>query len=390
MIDMKVIFLDFDGVLNSECCNHGVTLLPSKLELLRQLVEATDAKIVLSTSWREHWSKDPEQCDSTGGTMDLIFQVHGLQIFDKTPVLPGGREAEIKAWLDQNPVENYVVLDDRLLGADYLNGHFVKTSNYFGGLDETDVQRAIAILNSQRRDRPRKLFVVSDPHGHYSLLAEALKNAGFDKTNPDHLLVCCGDYFDRGNENLEVLQFFERLQHKVLLRGNHEDMLLKLLDTGKLLPHHYINGTMATLNNLFGKYSIDPLDDTIDFSGKTRTVDRLTEFIEETVDYYETEHYVFVHGWLPEKAETAEARSRVPASAWEKARWIKWTQGYKGSRPLADKTLICGHMPTFFAEPFDPGPEPGCADIFYGDGLIAIDAGTADSKQINVLVLEDS
>jgi hypothetical protein len=82
--------------------------------------------------------------------MDLIFQVHGLQIFDKTPMLPEGREAEIKAWLDQNPVENYVVLDDRLLGADYLNGHFVKTSNYFGGLDETDVRKAIAILTPLR------------------------------------------------------------------------------------------------------------------------------------------------------------------------------------------------------------------------------------------------
>ena len=131
MSDLKVIFLDFDGVLNSECCNDGVTLLPSKLELLRKLVDATNARIVLSTSWREHWSKDPKQCDSTGATMDLIFNVHGLRIFDKTPMLPEGREAEIKAWLDQHSPENYVVLDDRLLGADFLNGHFVKTSNYF-------------------------------------------------------------------------------------------------------------------------------------------------------------------------------------------------------------------------------------------------------------------
>ena len=236
----------------------------------------------------------------------------------------------------------------------------------------------------------RKIFVVSDIHGHYSILAEALKNAGFDKNDPDHLLVCCGDYFDRGNENLEVLQFFERLRHKVLLRGNHEDMLLKLLHTGKLLPHHYINGTMATLNNLFGKYSIDPLDDTIDFSGKTRTVDRLCEFIEETLDYYETEHYVFVHGWLPENAETPEDRRNAPAQVWDKARWVKWTEGFNGTRPLADKTLVCGHMPAFFANAFDPSRGRNNADIFYGNGFIAIDAGTADSKQINVLVLEDS
>ena len=152
---LKVIFLDFDGVLNSESCNNGVTLLPSKLELLRQLVEATDAQIVLSTSWREHWSKDHRQCDSTGATIDLIFCAHGLQIFDKTPALPEGREAEIKAWLEQHPeIENFVVLDDRLLGADFLTGYFVKDSAYFGGLDEADVERAIEILNSERKYGP--------------------------------------------------------------------------------------------------------------------------------------------------------------------------------------------------------------------------------------------
>lgn len=232
----------------------------------------------------------------------------------------------------------------------------------------------------------RKLFVVSDIHGHYTLLKEALQNAGFDKSNETHWLICCGDYFDRGEENAEVLSFFERLPRKVLLRGNHEDMLLKLLQTGKLLPHHYINGTVSTLKSFFGKYSIDPVDDTIDFSGKTRTVDRVCRFIEETVDYYETEHFVFVHGWLPENGETETGRKKA---AWGSARWTKWTEKYTGQRPLPDKTLICGHMPAFFAKAFDPARKENSADIFYGNGMIAIDAGTYDSGQINVLLLED-
>lgn len=235
----------------------------------------------------------------------------------------------------------------------------------------------------------RKLFVVSDIHGHCTLLKEALLNAGFDKNNDAHWLICCGDYFDRGVENAEVMSFFERLPRKVMLRGNHEDMLLKLLQTGKLLPHHYINGTISTLKSFFGKYFIDPADDTIDFSGKTRTVDRLCEFIEETVDYYETEHYVFVHGWLPENGETEGSRQSAGSAAWEKARWTKWTEKYTGQRPLADKTLICGHMPTFFANAFDPSRKENNAEIFYGNGMIAIDAGTYDSGQINVLILED-
>lgn len=235
----------------------------------------------------------------------------------------------------------------------------------------------------------KKLFVISDIHGHCTLLKEALDQAGFDKDNEDHLLICCGDYFDRGDENMQVMKFFERLKCKVLLRGNHEDMLLKLLQTGKVLPHHYINGTMSTLQNIFGKYFVDPINDTIDFSGKTRIVDRICEFIEETVNYYETEHYIFVHGWLPESTGTMAARAEASDEMWEKARWMKWTEMYTGERPLKDKILICGHVPTFYANKFDKSRNKKDCAIFYGNGIIAIDAGTFDTKQVNVLVLEE-
>ena len=236
----------------------------------------------------------------------------------------------------------------------------------------------------------KKLFVVSDVHGHYTLLKEALDKAGFDKENENHLLICCGDYFDRGRENAEVLRFFERLKHKVLLRGNHEDLLLNLFKTGKFLPHNYINGTMTTLENFLGKYAINPVDDTIDFSGKTRIVDRICDFIEGTENYFETENYLFVHGWVPEGVKAAKDCQKVDNQGWEKARWIKWTERYEGENPLLDKTLVCGHMPTFFAKFFDETRGENNYDTFYGKGLIAIDAGTFDTQRINVLVLEDA
>ena len=235
----------------------------------------------------------------------------------------------------------------------------------------------------------KKIFVVSDVHGHYTLLKDALGRAGFDNDNPEHLLICCGDYFDRGKENLEVLKFFERLKHRVLLRGNHEDLLIKLLQTGKVLPHNYINGTMQTLTDFFGRYSIDPADDTIDFSGKTRMVDRVCDFIDETVNYFETENYVFVHGWLPENIKNTAELKRADDKAFEQARWIKWTERYNGSRPLAQKTLVCGHVPTFYATKFDKNRDKNNSEIFCGNGIIAIDAGTFDTKHVNVLVLED-
>lgn len=233
----------------------------------------------------------------------------------------------------------------------------------------------------------RKLFVVSDIHGHYTLLKAALDEKGFDENNNDHVLVCCGDYFDRGSENLQVLKFFERLKNKVLLRGNHEDLLMKVLDQGRLQPHNYINGTLQTITEFFGNNVIDPVDDSLDLSGKSRTVDRIVEFIEGTADYFETEGHVFVHGWVC--GDTREKRQAASKEAWERARWVKWTEKYDGERPLKDKILVCGHMPTLMARLIDPSRPMGCADIFYGNGIIAIDAGTYDSKQVNVLVIEE-
>ena len=150
---MKVIFLDFDGVLNSDKYvsgseQSGIIINPSRMFFLKEIVNETDAKLVLSTSWREHWDKDTAGCDSTGKKINEIFAEHGLYIFDKIPKLHTRREEEIKQWLKQHPeTENFVVLDDMLLAADFLTDHIVKTSNYFDGLDQYDAKRAIEILN---------------------------------------------------------------------------------------------------------------------------------------------------------------------------------------------------------------------------------------------------
>lgn len=149
---MKVVFLDFDGVLNGDDYvrrqgRFGLILDPEKLALLKKLIYATDAKIVLSTSWREHWSSMEEQCDSIGLEMNRIFRSYQMEIYDKTPQLRFQREQAIYQWLQQYPqVENFVVLDDRFLSADFLKEHFVLTSNLRGGLDEDDIKKAIDIL----------------------------------------------------------------------------------------------------------------------------------------------------------------------------------------------------------------------------------------------------
>ena len=149
---MKVIFLDFDGVLNSEkylrtCEQDGIAIDMSRLQLLKMVVEATNAKIILSTSWREHWETDGN-CDAIGQEINRIFAQFGLQIFGKTQHLGGSREREVEQWLATHPqTTNFVVIDDRFMDSEIIRGHFVKTANYRDGFDQQNVKQAIAILN---------------------------------------------------------------------------------------------------------------------------------------------------------------------------------------------------------------------------------------------------
>lgn len=223
-----------------------------------------------------------------------------------------------------------------------------------------------------------KIFAVSDIHGHAGLLKKALTDAGYDPTDTDHLLVCCGDLFDRGTENFEVLKFFERTERKVLIKGNHEERFLEILNTGRLGQHDFTNGTVVSLREFFGKYSVMSWLDPVDYSGKTGMVDRLCDFIGEMKDYYETEHYVFVHGWLPNEGGSVISNWRQASEQqWSNARWTWWIKGCKMPGNIEQKTIVCGHYPTY-----DSG-------IYHGDGFIAVDAGTYTNKKVNVLILED-
>lgn len=149
---MKFIFLDFDGVLNSQDYrdihgSSGAGIDKSKLPLLKKLVDSTGAKIVLSTSLRTYWDKDLDKCDHYGKIINETFAKYGLEVYDKTPVLENERrEDEILQWIVDNPgIENYVVIDDGFLSAGHINKYFVQTSDS-EGLQEVHIMKAIEML----------------------------------------------------------------------------------------------------------------------------------------------------------------------------------------------------------------------------------------------------
>jgi serine/threonine protein phosphatase 1 len=74
-----------------------------------------------------------------------------------------------------------------------------------------------------------KDYVIGDIHGRYDLVYEALAKANFDFENDR--LFCVGDLIDRGVYSYHVAEFLSKpFVHAV--RGNHEDILLGLYETG--------------------------------------------------------------------------------------------------------------------------------------------------------------
>ncbi len=155
MDDYKVIFLDIDGVLNGNLFvpkddKFGVLIGNTRLNLIKQIIDATDAKIVLSSSWKEHWEKNEKECDDVGREINEIFSTIGLSIFDKTPEYHNDRKQEIIVWLRDHPeVSKFVVIDDNPFAEDILRNHFVLTSHLRYGVDEDDAHNAISILNGK-------------------------------------------------------------------------------------------------------------------------------------------------------------------------------------------------------------------------------------------------
>ncbi len=129
---MKVLFLDIDGVLNSEkYYQKGRTNLsyplseidPASVDLINYIVSETGCKIVLSSSWRLNGLNE---CNN-------IFEKVGLpKIYDIIPIhlVRGCRGEEIQEWLDTHKIESYVIVDD--VNDMLPNQIFVQTNDYDG------------------------------------------------------------------------------------------------------------------------------------------------------------------------------------------------------------------------------------------------------------------
>lgn len=160
---MKVIFLDVDGVLNSigwmkknDEKKHGnCEINPENVKMLKDIVDKTGAKIVLSSTWRNVDGTDGKLRHPMYDYLVDELRKFGMEIFSRTSLINNDRPKEIKAWLNETSfeIESFVSIDDDFSEKDYekqgVCNRLIKTQFWDenGGLQRNHVEQAIQLLN---------------------------------------------------------------------------------------------------------------------------------------------------------------------------------------------------------------------------------------------------
>lgn len=146
-------------------------------------------------------------------------------------------------------------------------------------------------------------FAIGDLHGCDALLARMLQR--MDDIAPDIRRVFVGDYIDRGEESAQTLSRLQALQVEapdqvICLRGNHEQMLQRFLDTpDRHGPRWLRYGGLQTM----ASYGIAPPPETAPDEKWIETRDRLhtamgpdlLSWLAELPDWWQTGNVACLH-----------------------------------------------------------------------------------------------
>ncbi len=157
---MKIIFLDIDGVLNvypQGSDKYGSKFHTHFMDNLKIIVEKTDAKIVISSTWRMAGLDEMQDMWKHRNLAGEVIDITPNHMVKTGSTLQRGKE--IQEWLEFHPeVVNYIILDDDTDMEEYQMNNFVQCSDNQDhedcvdngyGLTTKCAEKAIEILNGK-------------------------------------------------------------------------------------------------------------------------------------------------------------------------------------------------------------------------------------------------
>lgn len=233
----------------------------------------------------------------------------------------------------------------------------------------------------------KKYFAVSDVHSCYKLLIDALHEKGFDKNNPEHILISCGDLLDRGDDTIKVLEYVLNLpeDRTILIKGNHEYLLEDLLKRESFYGIDISNGTAKTcialsdINVPDTHEQLNLLAFSIISSAKENKL--LKQYFSRLVHYAEFENHVFVHGWLRPEFRYANDED------WSYDTWLNGIDSWIMYGNEIGKIIVCGHINASYAHREINGKSSN--KTFKNDDIICLDGMTILSNIVNCEIFEE-
>jgi ser/thr protein phosphatase family protein len=199
----------------------------------------------------------------------------------------------------------------------------------------------------------RRILAIGDIHGHFEKFHSAYAKMHFEPA--DDLLVFLGDYIDRGPSVRRTLEFVMKLaveKNVVLLRGNHEQMMLDYFFGGATGESWLMNGGKETMAELLAWEKESP-----------GAVARVLAFLRGLPLSHSIEQdgqrYFFAHAGVR------------PGIALEKQRAedLLWIREEFYRHYASDAIVVAGHTPTLF---LDAKAKP----LFINKRIILVDTGS--------------
>ena len=187
-------------------------------------------------------------------------------------------------------------------------------------------------------DDYERIFLTSDIHGHYSMFEELLDKIKLTKKD---LLIILGDSCDRGPKTYELYKKYYDLEKEGYnikhLRGNHEDMLIKAMESGDN-DHWYRNGGEKTQKSF---YNNSESKDTLTFEEwlereGIKSVKWFVEWLDRIPIMISGEKNLFVHAAF----DTTKGEDE------QEHRFLIWDRNDFWTNNKTGKAIYFGHTPS--------------------------------------------
>lgn len=197
-----------------------------------------------------------------------------------------------------------------------------------------------------------RTLAIGDIHGCLKAFDHILRMAKVKKTDT---IITLGDYVDRGPDSKGVIDRLLWLQTQcsvIPLKGNHEVMMMEARGDSERHQEWLTHGGRQTLRSYApGK----------DAPALQHVPEEHWQFIEQTLNCYETDHHIFVHAGVDPDTPLDEQPEYQ----------LFWEFISPNTQPhFSGKTVICGHTSQKTGRPLHLG-HTICLDTFaYGGGFL--------------------